>query len=271
MVGQGGHPGLVAVERAWDDKNKRLRGEIVVDDVRALHGFFGMTADAPWRIAIIDSADDMNRQAANALLKMLEEPPKRAVLILLAHAPGRLLPTIRSRCQTLSLRPLDENQIARVIEENGVSPAPEDRDLIVALGEGSPGRTMALAESGGADLYRKATALFEQLPKIDASRLHGLGDAVAGRQSIDDFRLLGDLLDGILKRLIAFQATGGEEEGPVPGEAALFARIGPRAGLDQWIEVWENTRHLFARAEAVNLDPKQVTLVVFSKYQAITA
>ncbi len=271
LVGQGGHPGLAVVERAWDDKNKRLRGEIVVDDVRALHGFFGMTADAPWRIAIIDSADDMNRQAANALLKMLEEPPKRSILILLAHAPGRLLPTIRSRCQTLSLRPLAENQIARVIEENGVEMAPEDRDLIVALGEGSPGRTMALAESGGAELYRKAAALFEQLPRLDASGLHRLGDAVAGRQSIDDFRLLGDLLDGILKRLIAFQATGGDEEGAVPGEAALFARIGPRAGLDQWIEVWENTRHLFARAEAVNLDPKQVTLVVFSKYQAITA
>jgi DNA polymerase-3 subunit delta' len=255
LMAQGGHPGLTVVERAWDDKAKRLRGEIVVDDIRRLHGFFGMTADAPWRIAIIDSADEMNRQSANALLKMLEEPPKRAVLLLLAHAPGRLLPTIRSA----------------VLDAQGIVLPPEDAELVIALGEGSPGRAIALAQAGGADLYRKALGLLGDLPRPNPQALHALGDAVAGRQAIDDFRLLGELLDGILKRLITFAATGGADPGRVPGEAALFARVAGRAGLDQWIEVWENTGHLFARGEAVNLDPKQVTLTVFSKLQAITA
>ncbi|MGE0668957.1 MAG: DNA polymerase III subunit delta' [Sphingomonadales bacterium] len=271
LVAQGGHPGLTAITRAWDDKNKRLRSEIVVDDVRRLGGFFGMTADAPWRIAIIDSADEMNRNAANALLKLLEEPPKRSVLILLAHAPGRLLPTIRSRCRTLALRPLAGGQVAAVLEGRGVVLPPDDRDLIVALADGSPGRALALAASGGADLYRRAMALLAELPRVNPQSLHALGDAVAGRQAIDDFRLLGELLDGILKRLIAHAATRGAEPGAVPGEADLFARLGGRAGLDQWIEVWENTRHLFARGEAVNLDPKQVTLTVFSRFQAIAA
>ena len=271
LMAQGGHPGISVVERAWDEKNKRLRSEIVVDDIRRLHGFFGMTADAPWRIAIIDSADEMNRQSANALLKMLEEPPKRAVLILLAHAPGRLLPTIRSRCQTLMLRPLAANQVAAVLESQGIALPPADRDLIIALSDGSPGRAMALAEAGGAELYRKATALLGELPRMNPSALHALGDAVAGKQGIDDFRLLGELLDGILKRLIAWHATQGADGDPVPGEAEMFARIAPRAGLDQWIEVWENTGHLFARGEAVNLDPKQVTITLFSRFQAITA
>jgi DNA polymerase-3 subunit delta' len=271
LMAQGGHPGLTVIERAWDDKAKRLRSEIVVDDVRRLHGFFGMTADAPWRIAIIDSADEMNRQSANALLKILEEPPKRSVLILLAHAPGRLLPTIRSRCQTLTLRPLTDNQVAAVLETQGTVLPDDDRDLIVALSQGSPGRAVALAEAGGADLYRKALALLAELPRINPQALHALGDAVAGRQAIDDFRLLGELLDGILKRLIAHAATRGAEQGLVSGEAELFARVSGRAGLDQWIEVWENTGHLFARGEAVNLDPKQVTLTVFSRFQAITA
>lgn len=271
LMAQGGHPGLTAVERAWDDKAKRLRGEIVVDDIRRLHGFFGMTADAPWRIAIIDSADEMNRQSANALLKMLEEPPKRAVLLLLAHAPGRLLPTIRSRCQTLALRPLADNQVASVLEGQEIDLPPADRDLIIALSGGSPGRAMALAEAGGAELYRKAAGLLAELPRMNPVALHALGDAVAGRQAIDDFRLLGELLDGILKRLIAYGATRGADHGAVPGEAALFERVAGRAGLDQWLEVWENTGHLFARGEAVNLDPKQVTLTVFSRLQAITA
>jgi DNA polymerase-3 subunit delta' len=271
LMAQGGHPGLTVVERAWDDKAKRLRGEIVVDDIRKLHAFFGMTADAPWRIAIIDSADEMNRQAANALLKILEEPPKRSVLLLLAHAPGRLLPTIRSRCQTLALRPLADSQVSAVLESQHIALPPEDRDLIIALGGGSPGRAMALAAAGGAELYRKAVALLGELPRLNPAALHALGDAVAGRQAIDDFRLLGELLDGILKRLIAYQATRGLERAPVPGEAAMFGRVAPRAGLDQWIEVWENTGHLFNRAEAVNLDPKQVTITVFSRLQTITA
>ncbi|MEN3973806.1 DNA polymerase III subunit delta' [Emcibacter sp. SYSU 3D8] len=271
LLAQGGHPGLTVVTRAWDDKAKRLRGEIVVDDVRKLHGFFGMTADASWRIAIIDSADEMNRQSANALLKMLEEPPKRAVLILLAHAPGRLLPTIRSRCQTLPLRPLTADQVAAVLEGQGVLLPPADRDLIIALSAGSAGRAMALAQSGGAELYRKAAALLADLPRMNPSALHALGDAVAGRQAIDDFRLLGELLDGILKRLITYAATRGAENGFVPGEAEIFAGVAGRAGLDQWLEVWENTGHLFARGEAVNLDPKQVTLTIFSRLQAITA
>ena len=271
LVAQGGHPGLTVVQRAWDDKAKRLRSEIVVDDIRRLHGFFGMTADAPWRIAIIDSADEMNRQSANALLKMLEEPPKRSVLILLAHAPGRLLPTIRSRCQTLTLRPLAKDQVAAALDAQGVTLPPEDRDLIVALAGGSPGRALALAEAGGADLYRRATALLADLPRLNPQALHALGDAVAGRQAIDDFRLLGELLDGILKRLIAHAATRGAEPGLTTGETEMFARLAGRAGLDQWIEVWENTRHLFARGEAVNLDPKQVTLTVFSRFQAIAA
>lgn len=271
LMAQGGHPGIAVIERAWDDKAKRLRGEIVVDDVRTLHGFFGMTADAPWRIAIVDSADEMNRQAANALLKMLEEPPKRAVLLLLAHAPGRLLPTIRSRCRTMTLRPLTTAQVSAVLDGEGIDLPDADRALVTGLSEGSPGRAIRLADAGGADLYRKATGLLAQLPRLDPLQLHALGDAVAGRAQLDDFRLLGELLDGILKRLITFQATGGEERNLVGEEAALFARTAPRASLDQWMEVWENTGHLFARAEAVNLDPKQVTLTVFSRIQAITA
>ena len=271
LMAQGGHPGVTAVERAWDEKAKRLRGEIVVDDIRRLHGFFGMTSDAPWRIAIIDSADEMNRQAANALLKMLEEPPKRAVLLLLAHAPGRLLPTIRSRCQTLALRPLADGQVAAVLDDHQVVLPPGDRELVIALGNGSPGRAMTLAEAGGAELYRKAAGLLGELPRVNPSALHALGDAVSGRQSIDDFRLLGELLGGMLQRLVAFAATGGREREAVPGETALFAGIAPRAALDQWIEVWENTGHLFSRAEAVNLEPKQVTITLFSKLQTITA
>ena len=103
----GSHGEVMTIERSPDPKTRKLRNAIVVGDIRRLQGFFGLTAsEGGWRIAIIDSADEMNRNAANALLKILEEPPKRGILLLTAHAPGRLAPTIRSRCRRIALRPL---------------------------------------------------------------------------------------------------------------------------------------------------------------------
>ncbi|MFN3233417.1 MAG: DNA polymerase III subunit delta' [Alphaproteobacteria bacterium] len=270
LVAQGGHPGLRVIERAWDEKNKRLRSEIVVDDVRALHGFFGMTSgDGGWRVAIIDSADEMNRQAANALLKILEEPPKRAILLLLAHAPGRLLPTIRSRCRHLALRPLEPQNLDRVLDGIHIEVPDEDRAVILGLAAGSPGRALALLEGGGAGLYRQIIDLLASLPRLDAVGLHRLGDAVTGKKAADAFRLLGELLDGTLQRLITYKATG--KAGNLSNETALFAKLAPMASLDQWVEVWENAARLFPRAAGLNLDPKQTTITVFSRIQAATA
>ncbi len=270
LVLQEAHPGLRVIERAWDEKNKRLRAEIVVDDVRSLHGFFGMTSgDGGWRVAIVDSADEMNRQSANALLKILEEPPKRSVLLLVAHAPGRLLPTIRSRCRQISLKPLAEDDMEQVLSKWDLALPPADKDLIMALAAGSPGRALTLADAGGAALYRQILEVLESLPRLDPAALHRLGDSVTGKKAADSFRLLGELVDGLLQRLIAFKATG--EPGHVAEEGTLFNRLAPLAGLDQWVEVWENAARQFPRAAGLNLDPKQVTITTFTKLQALTA
>src|SRR5436305_3181142 len=114
-VASGGHADLLTVERAYDPRRRRLRGEIVVDDVRAIASFLRLTpAEGGWRVVIVDGADEMNRNAANSLLKILEEPPRRAVLLLVAHSPGRLLPTIRSRCRRFPLTPLPPTTVRRL-------------------------------------------------------------------------------------------------------------------------------------------------------------
>ena len=108
-VAAGGHADLLTVERAYDARRRRLRGEIVVEDAREITGFFRLTAaEEGWRIVIVDGAEEMNRSAANALLKVLEEPPRRALLLLISHSPGRLLPTIRSRCRRFALAALGD-------------------------------------------------------------------------------------------------------------------------------------------------------------------
>src|SRR6516162_2435225 len=106
-VASGGHADLLTVERAYDPRRRRLRGEIVVEDAREITAFFRLTAaEQGWRIVVVDGAEEMNRSAANALLKVLEEPPRQALLLLVSHSPGRLLPTIRSRCRRFPLVPL---------------------------------------------------------------------------------------------------------------------------------------------------------------------
>src|SRR5438045_6781510 len=115
-VASGGHADLLTIERAYDPRRRRLRGEIVVGDTREIGTFLRLTpAEGGWRVVVVDGADEMNRNAANALLKILEEPPQRALLLLIAHSPGRLLPTIRSRCRRFPLAPLPTAIVAELL------------------------------------------------------------------------------------------------------------------------------------------------------------
>src|SRR5437763_12254789 len=135
-VASGGHADLLTVERAYDPRRRRLRGEIVVDDVRAIASFLRLTpAEGGWRVVIVDGADEMNRNAANALLKILEEPPSRALLLLVAHSPGRLLPTIRSRCRRFPLMPLPEAIVAALLGHYRPDLDPDAAAAVTALAE----------------------------------------------------------------------------------------------------------------------------------------
>lgn len=268
---EGAHPNLRCLEPDWDPKAKRMRADITVDGVRTLHPFFGMTAAlGEWRIAIVDSADALNRNAANALLKLLEEPPAKTVLLLVAHAPDRLLATIRSRCTRLTLRPLGGDDMQRVLAEQDVLISPEDAPAVVALAGGSPGRAIALIESGGLETYRAVLGLMENMPGLDPKALHALGDRLAAKGADEAFRLFATLTENLLARLVRFKATGGQDNTALPPrEAALFAALGERASLDQWFALWEKMRELFGRTEAVNLDRKQAVLIAFSRLQKL--
>jgi DNA polymerase-3 subunit delta' len=258
-VAQGSHGDLRVVQREWDDKKERFRGEIVIDSVRGVGGFLSMTAaEGGWRVVLIDSADDMNEKAANALLKVLEEPPRRAVLLLLAHNPARLLPTIRSRCRRLALGPLSDAEVEDLMLRYRPDLPADDARALARLGEGSIGRAIDLAEQGGLALYQGLIGLLRGTPRLDVPALHAFADkAVRGD---DGFRITADLLLWWLGRTIAAGARKAEPAEVVPGENGLMRTLVAAAPLDRWVEVWENLSRLVARAEAVNLDKKQVIL-----------
>jgi DNA polymerase-3 subunit delta' len=262
-ISAGGHADLLTVERGYDPKRKKMRGEIVVEDVREVSNFLRLTsAEGGWRIVIIDSADEMNRNAANALLKILEEPPKRALLLLVCHAPGRLLPTIRSRCRKLHLLPLAADEVVRLLLEHRPDLSGEDALILARMADGSIGRALELADAEGLVLYREMVGLLDSLPRLDGVRLHRLADAVARADGETHYETLTDMLVDFLARMVAGSAEGGVRE-VMPGEGALMRRMAGFGRLDQWVEVWENLRALFGRADAVNLDRKQVVLDAF--------
>jgi DNA polymerase-3 subunit delta' len=262
-VGAGGHADLMTLERGVDDKGKP-RSVIPVDDVRRLLSFARMTAgEGGWRVAIVDAVDEMNRNASNALLKVLEEPPPQCVLLLVSHAPGSLLATIRSRCCQLPLGPLEEAAVAELLAQHHPELEAGEVAALARLADGSIGRALALADHGGLDLYRELIELLGTLPRLDVARLHRLAEKWGQGRDPEAFRTGMELLIWWLGRFIRAGSTGRPAPEVVAGEGALAARLLAGRPLAQWLGLWEKISRLFARTEAANLDRKQAVLSAF--------
>ena len=267
-IAAGGHSDLAVVERGIGDRG-RLRAEIVVDDVRAANAFLALTSgEDGWRVVIVDAAEEMNRNAANALLKRLEEPPGRVLFLLVSHAPSRVPATLRSRCRTLKLSPLPVPGLDSLLADAMAGLPAAERRVLAVLAEGSPGRAAALAEQGGAQLYRRLIGLVGTLPALDTGSLHELADGLSGRDGVDRLRTLAELMLWWLGRSI--RAAARDElaamEEVVPGEWASAALL-EGAVLDRWVGVWENLGRSFAEADGLNLEPRQVLIGAFTALQ----
>ncbi|HTV87630.1 MAG TPA: DNA polymerase III subunit delta' [Stellaceae bacterium] len=257
-VAAGGHADLLTVERAWDPRRRRLRGEIVVDDARQIGQFLRLTpAEGGWRVVVVDGADEMNRNAANALLKVLEEPPNRALLLLVAHSPGRLLPTIRSRCRRLALAPLKPVMIRRLLARYRADLAEPQAEELAALAEGSIGRALELAAAGGVELYRAVMALLSREEGVDPLALHAFADKLARAEADDAYRATAELLAQILAGLAVARAGGGIAAVP------RLDRLAGRAPAARWARLRTEIEENFARTEGLNLDRKQAVLGAF--------
>ncbi len=174
-------PDLLVIERTVNERGV-LRNQIAVDDIRRTVPFFGSTAgEGGWRIAIVDAVDDLNRSGANALLKVLEEPPKCGLLLLIAHSTARVPPTLRSRCRIISLRPLVREDVAAALAAAaGIEPDDPEIAAAAAGADGSVARALTLLDEDALFLRQQAFDLLARLPAVDPADLHALGDALAG-------------------------------------------------------------------------------------------
>lgn len=255
-------PGLFLLRRPWQEKEKRLATQLTVDEVRGLKSFFHMSTSGPRRVVIVDSADEMNANAANALLKELEEPPKGAVLFLISHRPSGLLPTIRSRCRTLRFDPLGDADLASALMQAGAEP-PEGAAL-ATLAQGSVGAAITLAEQGGPELYADIAKLLGTLPNMDRQLALRLADGTAGKGREARFDLTLSLLDTALARAARLGATGIAPTEITPNEVATLARLAPSPHhAREWASLAQSLTARARQGRAVNLDPAALVFDIF--------
>lgn len=263
---------LFLLRRGPNDKGDRLSADIRVNEVRRLKEFFSLTAgnDAR-RVVIVDAADEMNTAAANALLKLLEEPPEGAVLLLVSHQPSRLLPTIRSRCRELRLAPLAPDNLAEALEAAGTPPGP-DAEALGALSGGSVGGALRLTHLGGLASYAEIVRIFEQAPRYDRLRAIALANSITGAANATKLDLVIRLFELFLARLATTGAGRPPSAEAAPGEATLFARLAPNPqAARRWAALQQELSARAAHGRAVNLDPAALILDMVFRINETTA
>ncbi|UJW73741.1 DNA polymerase III subunit delta' [Rhizobium sp. SL42] len=206
QIASGASHNLLHLSRPVDDKTGRVKSAITVDEVRRAGHFFSQTSGTGnWRIVIIDPADDLNRNAANAILKILEEPPKRAMFLVLSHAPGKLLPTIRSRCLPLRLEQLSPQAMDEALGQLGLAIPDERREAVLALAKGSVARALKLVNYGGADILAAFDEMLAAQGPGQRRMMFKIADALSGKDSEVAFGFftehLGDHLSDLARRL----------------------------------------------------------------------
>jgi len=241
------HSDLLILERAPNDKGV-LRQQIAVVDVRRTVSFFGSTAgEGGWRVAIVDAVDELNRFGANALLKVLEEPPERALLLLVCHSASRVLPTLRSRCRLTPMRTLSDGEVAAALAAATGRPSNDPHvEAAAAAADGSVSRALAFLDEGTLALRQRALDELGRLPALNANALHALGDVLAGT----DVQSLAAFVDTVnvwlSRRLDARQ----EEAGRLPR-------------LERLAEAWERINRAARDVETYNLERKPLVFSVF--------
>lgn len=260
LILAGAHPRLFVLKRGLTDKGDRLASTISVDVVRGLKGFFQLSAaDGGRRVVIVDSADEMNTAAANALLKELEEPPANTTLLLISHQPSRLLPTIRSRCRELRCQPLGPDAMTAALTQLDHTPsAPEALSVLAA---GSVGDALRMSSSDGLALYEALVKLLSPLPQLNRPAALKLADSCTGRAGEARFALLLDLIDLFLARAARAGLMGEPSVQGAPGEARLLAAVSPHDhAARRWAALQQHLSDRVRHGRAVNLDPAALTL-----------
>jgi DNA polymerase-3 subunit delta' len=252
------HPDLALLRREWNvEKNKHFT-EIKVDHVRrAIDMFHRAAGQGGYRVCILDCADDLNKESANALLKLVEEPPPQSLFLIVAHRPGRMLATLRSRCRRLLLKPLDPGSLRKVAAALG-PPWSQIRgdslDTAIAGAQGSIHNVLRLLDENGAALDANLRRVLDELPHINWSEVHSLADRFSTRPPGRDYEMMLAVIDDWLDAKVRQAAQNAHD--------SCVQRLAPYA------LVWEKLTEAAREAEIFNLDRRPLVLSLFAEMAA---
>ena len=263
-------PRLAVLRKSFDEKRKTFRSSIQVDEVRQLNNFFSLSvSDGGGRVAIIDCADDLNINAANALLKTLEEPPKNTVFLLISHNPQSLLPTIKSRCRELRLSNLTESNLISALRQINLTIPENDSEIYSLLGSGSVGNSIRLLEHDGAGLYRTILSFLNQLPNLNGFEIEKFVGTFTGTKNRSRLELFIELLNIVIARISKSGIIGySSAEKILKDEKEIFEKLCPNPAIaKKWAELAQTQSENLKHGLAVNLDPGSLILDTFFRIE----
>lgn len=262
-VASGGHSDLMTVERAYDEKKQRFKGNVDVDSVRKITPFMRMTASqGGWRIVLVDDADTMNRNAQNAVLKILEEPPAHALIILVCHRAGAMIPTIRSRARLINFAPLGKEDFTAVLRREHAALPMDDIEILHNISGGSAGRALQIHDEGGLESIDKIMGLLYGWPEWQWSQIHLLADSLSRPGQEDSLRAFQEVFLWVMNSTLRAKARG--EMPPAPLNNDAIRNITDHYTLNQLIEITGNLQAHFDKVQASNLDKRHAVLGAFS-------
>ncbi len=276
-VASGGHADLLVIERAFDEKKGKLKKNITAEDARGIAPFLRKTAvEGGWRVVLVDGAEDLNPTSQNALLKILEEPPPRTVLILTTTQPGALLPTIRSRCRMLPMLPLGDETVKKLLLREHPKLMPDEVSTLLRVANGSIGKALQFYRDDGITIYKSLLTIVGSLPQLDLVAVHEIAEKM-GRQTDEDvFLTVRDIMVGWCDRVVAATARKQPVADLMPGDSMIFSRLCTAYPSGHFMSAGEKISQLFDLTLRFNLDKRQAILGSFlmlqqPDYQALVA
>lgn len=260
QVVSGAHPDFLFIERKMDELRGRKAGTLDVEEVRKIVPFLRLSAsNGGWRVVLVDDADTMGRSAQNAILKILEEPPPKTIIILIAHRPGALIPTIRSRAQLYHLSAPAMADFEAVLRHagQGMLSGPEMKSLY-DLAEGSPGRALRLLEEGGLDILGRIIEGFAGYPDYRWSALHALADELARPGADVAFENFAAGMIWLGQNLVRAKARGSGL--PAPLQNPVFLSLLERSSLTGLAETQEVLQEHLSKTDHGNLEKREAVL-----------
>ena len=240
QISAGSYPDLMVVSKEWNEKTKKWRNEISIDQIRKVSKLYAHKAGGNgWRICIIDCADDLNHNAANALLKILEEPPEQGLLLLICNNPGRVLATLRSRCRSLKLRAPGIESATRIAVSCGAES--KRAEFAAELSQGNPGQAAQIANGNASELWADIESIFKRLPQIDRVQINSIATKLATKSARQSLDLFFELLTLRHRR-----------------EIKNMAFLGDLQQIQPWEKMLDVNNQLQLDINRINLDPAQV-------------